>query len=196
MTAASTKPHETLYVATRRLWRGWLRKHHSSVSEIWLVYYKKHTGKPSVRYDDAVEEAICFGWIDGQIRRIDDERYMQRFSPRTKSSRWSALNIRRAKAMIKQGLMTEVGLASFKSGKPEDASKRPAPVTLPVEFPADLKAALAKDKKAEAYFATLPPSAVRLALGWIVSAKKPETRLRRIKEVVSSCAKAKRLGMK
>ncbi|PWB71570.1 hypothetical protein C3F09_07730 [candidate division GN15 bacterium] len=185
-----------LNLKTRSDWRKWLTKNHATAREIWLVYYKKHTGKSSVAYNDAVEEAICFGWIDGQVRRLDDERYMQRYSPRTKSSTWSALNVRRAKAMIKQGLMTEVGLAVFKSGKPEDTSRRPAPITLPVEFPEDLRAALAKNKKAEAHFATLPPSAVRLALGWIVSARKPETRKRRIKEVVATSAKAGRIGMK
>jgi uncharacterized protein YdeI (YjbR/CyaY-like superfamily) len=190
------RPAKTLHLPTRDKWRKWLQTHYESTSEIWLVYYKKHTGKPSVPYNDAVEEAICFGWIDGQVRSLDDERYMQRFSPRTKSSTWSALNIRRAKAMIKQGLMTEAGMAVFKSGKPADSSPRTAAPARPVEFPEDLRAALAKNKKAAAHFATLPPSAVRLALGWILSAKKPETRKRRIKEVVTASARSERIGMK
>ena len=117
------KPPKLLQYATRQAWRQWLLQHHSTVSEIWLVYFKKHTGKPSVAYNDAVEEAICFGWIDGLIRRLDDERYMQRYTPRTRNSRWSALNIRRAKAMIRQRLMTEAGMAAFKTGKPLPSGK-------------------------------------------------------------------------
>lgn len=95
-----TGPEKTdnqLYLPTRSEWRQWLSKNHAGVKVIWLVYYKKHTGKPSIPYDDAVEEALCFGWIDSTIKRIDDERYMQKFTPRNLKSEWSDLNIRRVR---------------------------------------------------------------------------------------------------
>jgi uncharacterized protein YdeI (YjbR/CyaY-like superfamily) len=91
----------------------WLMKNHNKKSEIWLVYYKKHTGKPTVQYTEAVEEALCFGWIDGIEKRIDDERYAQRYTPRRKSSNWSDPNIARYKKLASQGLMTEAGKKAF-----------------------------------------------------------------------------------
>jgi uncharacterized protein YdeI (YjbR/CyaY-like superfamily) len=98
------------YCKDRSEWRSWLQKNHISEKEIWLVYYKKHTRKQSISYNDAVEEAICFGWIDGQTKKIDDERYMQRYTPRRSNSHWSTINIERANKMIKQGHMTKEGL--------------------------------------------------------------------------------------
>ena len=99
----------------RKEWRSWLQKNYSEKG-VWLVYFKKHTKKLTVSYNDAVEEAICFGWIDGQVKRIDDEKYMQRYTPRRKGSHWSENNIVRAKKMIKQNLMTEKGLTIFQKG--------------------------------------------------------------------------------
>jgi uncharacterized protein YdeI (YjbR/CyaY-like superfamily) len=107
---------QTIYAKDRKEWRSWLQKNHQSKDHIWLIYYKKHTGQTSITYTDAVEEAICFGWIDGQIKKIDDDRYMQRFTPRTSKSRWSELNIDRAEKMIKLGNMTESGLNTFNKG--------------------------------------------------------------------------------
>ena len=98
-----------IYMRSRAAWRNWLQKNHKARTEVWLVYYKKHTGKPTVTYDDAVEEALCFGWIDSTVRTIDDERYMQKFTPRRPGSVWSETNIKRARRMIDQGLMTESG---------------------------------------------------------------------------------------
>ncbi|MGB2982026.1 MAG: hypothetical protein WBC77_12350, partial [Candidatus Zixiibacteriota bacterium] len=101
---------KTLYVTNRDDWRAWLRKNHSSQKEVWLIYYKKHTGKPRIPYDDAVEEALCYGWIDSTIKRIDEEKYAQKFTPRSEKSNWSELNKRRAKKMIREGRMTQAGL--------------------------------------------------------------------------------------
>jgi len=91
---------KTIYAEDRKQWRSWLQKNHKSKESVWLVYYKKHTGKSSVHYADAVEEAICFGWIDGQIKKIDEDKYMQRYSPRTSKSLWSEINVERARKMI------------------------------------------------------------------------------------------------
>lgn len=104
---------ETLYVTTRREFRRWLELHHAASREIWLVQYKKATGKPSLPYVDAVEEAICFGWIDGLEKSMDSERYALRFSPRRPRSNWTQTNRERARQMIALGKMTEAGLASL-----------------------------------------------------------------------------------
>lgn len=104
---------KTLYVKKRGEWRKWLEKNHQKESEIWLVYYKKHTKKPSIPYNDAVEEALCFGWIDSSEKRIDKERYAQRFTPRKPKSNWSESNKERVRKLIVQGKMTPAGLAAF-----------------------------------------------------------------------------------
>ena len=105
---------ETLFVENRNKWRKWLKNYHDKEKEVWLIYFKKHTGKFSIAYNDAVEEAICFGWIDGKVRSIDAEKYMQRFSPRNPDSVWSLLNKKRALKMIKEGKMTGAGLKTIK----------------------------------------------------------------------------------
>ena len=104
---------EKFYPKTRAQWRQWLTKNHAKKSEIWVIYYKKQTGKPTLAYQDAVDEALCFGWIDGWEKRIDDERYTQRFTPRTKRSGWSESNIKRYQMLVRQGLMIEAGKSAF-----------------------------------------------------------------------------------
>ena len=106
--------YKTLYVSNRDEWRSWLEKNCNKESVIWLIFYKKHSGKRSVAYSDAIEEALCFGWIDSIIKRFDDEKYIQKFTPRKEKSRWSVLNVRRVREMIKQGRMTDKGLALYK----------------------------------------------------------------------------------
>src|SRR5919198_457561 len=102
---------KTLYVTSREEWRAWLTKHYESETEVWLIFYKKHTGRPRISYDHAVEEALCFGWIDSIVKRMDDEAFAQKFTPRRDSSRWSALNKRRVRTLMREGRMTEAGLA-------------------------------------------------------------------------------------
>jgi len=104
---------ETLYVITREEFRKWLQKNHKSKKEIWLIQYKKATKKPSINYVEAVEEALCFGWIDGLEKRIDDERYALRFSPRRPKSSWTETNKERARKLIAEGRMTEAGRATL-----------------------------------------------------------------------------------
>src|SRR5207248_6123233 len=103
----------TLYVKDRRQWRSWLARHHRTAPEIWLIYYKKHSGRPRIPYEDAVEEALCFGWIDSIVKAIDGETFAQKFTPRRDSSKWSALNRRRVRKLIQEGRMTEAGLAKI-----------------------------------------------------------------------------------
>lgn len=99
----------SIYLTSREAWRNWLEEHYDRESRIWLIYFKKHTGKPSIPYNDAVEEALCFGWIDSTIHRLDEERYMQRFTPRKMKSTWSKHNVRRVEKMISEGKMTSRG---------------------------------------------------------------------------------------
>ncbi len=181
----------TLYVADRKSWRAWLAKRHKSETEIWLVYYKKHTGKPSIPYNDAVEEAICFGWIDGQVKKIDDERYAQRFSPRKVKSSWSEINIQRAKKMIEQGNMTEWGREIYEEGM---KTNRIVPSSRNFSIPADLKTALIKNKKAWGNFQNLSPSAKLAHVYWVTTAKREETRQKRIDKTVELMAQNKKLG--
>src|SRR5438876_2476731 len=104
---------KTLYVTSREEWRAWLTKHYQAETEVWLIYYKKHTGQPRISYDQAVEEALCFGWIDSIVKRMDDDKFAQKFTPRRDSTKWSALNKRRLRKLIREGRMTEAGLAKI-----------------------------------------------------------------------------------
>lgn len=110
----------TFYPKTRAQWRKWLSKYHDQKKEIWVVFYKKHTAKPTLVYEDAVNEALCFGWIDGIEKRIDEERYALRFTPRSKTSNWSKTNIARYHILVKQKLMTQEGVAAFNRKFPAD----------------------------------------------------------------------------
>src|SRR5438132_2417258 len=106
---------KTLYVTTSAEWRAWLAKHYESETEVWLIYYKKHTGQPRIPYEHAVEEALCFGWIDSLVKRIDDEKFAQKFTPRRDFTRWSVLNLRRMRKLMREGRMTETGLAKIEA---------------------------------------------------------------------------------
>lgn len=111
---------ETLEVKSRSAWRKWLARHHQDKQEIWFVYYKKASGKQSISYEYSVEEALCFGWIDGQMKSIDEQRFARRFSPRRAKSKWSESNVNRVRKLLAEGKMTEAGMASV----PEDILKQ------------------------------------------------------------------------
>src|SRR3954463_13551246 len=102
---------KTLHVTSREEWRAWLTTHHASETVVWLLFYKKHVGRPRISYDHAVEEALCFGWIDSIVKKVDDEKFAQKFTPRRGGSKWSALNKQRLRKLIREGRMTEAGLA-------------------------------------------------------------------------------------
>lgn len=191
------KEKPTLHVTTRSEWRQWLEENHQSQKVIWLIYHKKHTGKPRIPYDDAVEEALCYGWIDSTVNRIDEDRYMQQFTPRNKKSVWSVLNISRVKKLIQNGTMTGAGMEKIppeilKPGYQPDHQLTRRADTLPE----NLEKMIRPNKKAWENFQKLPPSHKRHYCGWILSAKREETRLRRLKEVVSLMSQGKKLGMK
>lgn len=180
-----------LDVRTRKRWRAWLAKHHASSAEIWLVFYKRHAGVDSLTYDDAVEEALCYGWIDSITKGLDDRRYARRFTPRRADSKWSSANRRRYDRLLEQGLVTQAGLRRPPTERDGDAP-RPSVTRLP----AYLEDALREDKRAWEFFSRLAPSYRRAYIGWITSAKRPETRQRRIREAVRLLAAGKKLGLK
>lgn len=186
---------KSIYVTNRDDWREWLKKNHASEKGIWLIYYKKHTGKSRIAYGDAVEEALCFGWIDSTIKRIDDEKYAQKFTPRKGKSRWSALNKRRVRKMMREGRMTEAGLAKVKGVDLSD-KREVKPSKRRLSIPPDVREALAENKKVWDNFSNLAFSYKRQYIGWITSAKKDETKKRRLKEAIGLLAQNKKLGMK
>ncbi len=167
-------------------WREWLIENHDKQSEVWLVYFKKHTGIPSVSYRESVEQAICFGWIDGIKKRIDDSRYTHRFSPRRPDSRWSDLNIRLAEKMIKEGQMTEAGLLKFQNRKSYDDIAE-----IESQLEPELESVFKSNKVAWENFNGIPKSHKKRYLGWIQSAKKQETKLKRLAEAISMLEKGK-----
>lgn len=185
-----------VYVKTRQAWRNWLSRHHEKNNGIWLVFYKKQSGKPTLSYDEAVEEALCFGWIDSIIKKLDQERYVRKLTPRRADSQWSDLNKRRIAKLMKQGRMTGAGKAKVKEAKASgrwDESARP---DLSLETPKALKDALADNKKARSFFNQLAPSYQKQFIGWIAMAKRPETKARRLKESLALLEKGRKLGMK
>jgi uncharacterized protein YdeI (YjbR/CyaY-like superfamily) len=187
----------TLHVVKRGAWRAWLKANGGKEKEIWLVFYKKHTGQARLAYEDAVEEALCFGWIDSIVKRLDDETYARKFTPRNLGSKWSELNIRRAKKMIAAGLMTAAGLALIDPALLHCRPAKPRAVPYGKEpIPAFILEALAADAKAAAFFAGLAPSYRRLYVRWVGSAKKEETRGKRLAEMLATLRAGRKLGLK
>jgi uncharacterized protein YdeI (YjbR/CyaY-like superfamily) len=184
----------TLYVKDRSEWRRWLEQHHKTEPDIWLIFPKVHTGTPRIPYADAVEEALCFGWIDSIMRRIDDEKSAQRFSPRRPTSKWSALNRERARKLIAEGKMTEAGFAALPDLS--DDSDRAIPVPQHIALPADLELALKANLPAWENYQRFTEKYQQLCLRWITAAKKDETRVKRIQEFVELTARNQKIGMK
>lgn len=177
-------------VRTRREWRAWLAKHHASSPGIWLVFHKDHTGIKSIPYDDAVREALCFGWIDSLIKRLDDDRYARKFTPRKPTSKWSDSNRTRWVELKAAGLLAPPGLAAA----PTDNSYAPRPA-IP-NLPAYIAKAFKADPRAWRHFQGLAPTHRRHFVVWIHIARRPETRERRIRESVALLAAGKTLGLK
>lgn len=184
---------QTTTARDRQEWRMWLEQHHASESEVWLVYYKKDSGIPCVNYEESVQEALCFGWIDSTIKSLDEQRYLRRFTPRKNEDNWSETNKRRVRKMIHAGRMTQAGLA--KVSFPLDEPEKPVPSKEEPELPEALLAALKANPAAWRNFERLPPSHQRRYIGWILSAKQEETRLRRAALAAELLEYDLRLGM-
>ncbi|MFN2385268.1 MAG: YdeI family protein [Thermoanaerobaculia bacterium] len=171
---------ELVHASTRAQWRAWLRRHHARRKEAWLVYAKAHTGKPRVAYADAVEEALCFGWIDSTAGRLDEDHFIQRFTPRTNTRNWSQLNLDRFDRLVADGRMTTAGLAKRPPGVKPPARRFQSGDTVP----AFITRALAQRTKAWNNFRALAPGYRRNYVRWMTEAKKAETREKRLREAI------------
>ena len=179
----------------RDAWRAWLMKHHALEKELWLVLYKKQARKPTVAYGDAVEEALCFGWIDGIVKKIDDKKYAIRFSPRRRGSIWSERNKQRVAKMIAQGRMNKVGLAKVEEAQRNGEWERPTRPENIADIPGEFKSALQANPRARDNFEGLSPSQHRMYIGWILDAKRDETRQRRIGAAIRMLEENRKLGI-
>jgi uncharacterized protein YdeI (YjbR/CyaY-like superfamily) len=179
-------------------WRNWLEQNGTSSKEVWLVFPKAHTGRPALSYGDAVEEALCFGWIDSTVRRIDDDRFARKFTPRRPGSVWSDLNKARAEKVIREGRMTEAGMSLVLSAKSVgewdrvSTRKRIDEEAVPVELLEELR----DNPAAGSFFDSLPRSCRKQYIIWIAVAVRSETRKRRALEAIRLLSRGERLGLK
>ncbi len=180
-------PPNSIHPRTRAEWRKWLTKNHTRTEGIWLISYKKGTGKSRFDYEEAVEEALCFGWIDSKPNKLDDERSMLWMAPRKAGTGWSKINKARAEKMIEAGKMTPAGLAKIEAAR-HDGSWNALDAVEALEIPTDLAAALAANPIAQQYFDAFPRSVKRSILEWIGNAKRPETRAKRVAETARLAA--------
>jgi len=188
---------KTIHITDRDAWRAWLADNFDRETEIWLVYNKKETSLPSIEYGASVEEALCFGWVDNLIKKVDDNRYARKFTPRKEVSKWSEHNKTRVGKMIKAGRMTAHGMRLVEAAKKNGCWDRPdIRPSLTFNLRPEFQEALNKNSKARDAFDSLPASHQKQYLGWIEMAKRPETRQRRIEEALQMLAKGKKLGLK
>ena len=188
---------KTIYIENRNEWRQWLAHNHDKEQKgIWLVFYKKGSAQTSLDYEEAVEEALCFGWIDSIIRNIDREKYVRKFTPRKIDSRWSELNKKRVAKVIIEGKMTEYGRLKMKAAKKSglwDKDDRPQ---VNIKIQKEFADALKKNIKAKEFYNKLAPSYKKNFIAWIQAAKQQQTKNRRIKESIFLLAQGKKLGLK
>jgi uncharacterized protein YdeI (YjbR/CyaY-like superfamily) len=180
----------TLEVTNRRQWRAWLTEHHASSPGIWFVFYKAHTGVKSIPLEEMVREALCFGWIDSLVKRLDDDRYAVKVTPRKPTSKWSDINRKRWAELKEDGRLAAAGLAAA----PTSNTYAPRPV-IPI-LPVYIAKALKANPNAWKFFRELAPTHRRNYVVWIHMAKRPETRARRIRESIALLAAGKKLGLK
>jgi uncharacterized protein YdeI (YjbR/CyaY-like superfamily) len=174
---------KTFYAKSQKEWRKWLEKNHQSEKSIWLIIYKKESGTPSVYYTNAVDEAICFGWIDSKPNKRDDESYYQFFAKRNPKSNWSKVNKRKVARLLEKGLIAPAGLEAIEIAK-QNGTWTALDKVEEMTIPEDLQKAFDKNKTAFGYFEKFSRSSKRNILEWLMNAKRPETRQARIDETV------------
>jgi uncharacterized protein YdeI (YjbR/CyaY-like superfamily) len=184
---------EATFFSTPDEFRAWLEAHHDIESELWVGYYKKATGKPSMTWSEAVDEALCFGWIDGKRQRIDEERHRQRFTPRRPQSNWSAINIAKIADLRAEGRMTPAGEAAFAARREDRSAVYSYERRHEAAFDAEQEATFRDDEAAWAWFCDQSPSYRQTATFWVVSAKRPETRAKRLATLVECSADGRRI---
>lgn len=183
-----------LFFKTKSDLRNWFEKYHQIEKELFLGYYKLHAKKESVTWSESVDEAICFGWIDGIRRKIDDESYQIRFTPRNPKSNWSAVNIEKFKNLQKLGLIHKEGLEVF-SKKTEEKSKTYSYERKNAELSKEFEAEIKKNKKAWLYFTKLAPSYKKASIHWVMSAKQIKTQSSRLKILIESSKEKKKIPL-
>jgi uncharacterized protein YdeI (YjbR/CyaY-like superfamily) len=178
-------------------WHAWLEANHDKEKEVWLVYYRAQAGKSGIDYECSVEEALCFGWIDSISQKIDDEKYARKFNPRRQGSYWSATNKKRMEKLIAEGRMTPAGLANFDPDAKESSDEAAQKIRRgEAPIPDEIKLRVMSNPLAWEFFQSLAPSHQRQFVSWVMSAKKDETRQRRLEELVSTLEAGKELGLK
>jgi uncharacterized protein YdeI (YjbR/CyaY-like superfamily) len=184
---------DAIFFSTSAEFRAWLEEHHETASEVWVGYYKKATGRPTMTWSEAVDEALCFGWIDGKVQRIDEERHRQRFTPRRPRSNWSAVNIAKVAELRDQGRMTPAGGAAFVARREDASGGYSYERRHEAAFDADQEAAFRGNPSAWEWFNAETPSYRTMATFWVVSAKRPETRARRLATLIECSAQGRRV---
>lgn len=184
------------FPTNRSEWRSWLEKHHTEREEVWLGFYKKQTGKQGMSYRESVEEALCFGWIDGMKRSIDEERYAYRFTPRRSVSKWSPLNIRLAEKLIAEGKFAAAGKAAFERRRVYDPKFLKTKDSKEISLPADMEHALKSNPEAWKNYQALAPGYRKQYAGWLANAVRPATRKKRLDEAIRLLKQNKKPGMK
>jgi len=187
----TNEPPNSVHPYTRIEWRTWLEQNHTRTEGVWFISFKKATGKPRVTYDEAVEEALCFGWIDSKGNKLDEERSMLWFAPRKPRTGWSRPNKERVERLLAAGLMASAGLAKISAAQ-TDGSWSTLDAIEELMVPDDLGQALQANSAAQQFWEAFPRSVKRGILEWIASAKRPETRAKRIEETVRLAAENKR----
>jgi uncharacterized protein YdeI (YjbR/CyaY-like superfamily) len=180
------------FYATSDEWRAWLEAHHADAREHWVGFHKRGTGRASITWPESVDQALCFGWIDGVRKRVDDERYMIRFTPRKASSKWSRVNVARVGELERAGLMHPAGLAAFAARTEEGTysyEQREA-----AAFDPERERRLRADEAAWAWFSAQPPWYRRTATHWVMSAKRDDTRDRRLARLIEDSAAGRAVG--
>lgn len=189
----SPRPKDVIYFGSPAALRDWFDEHHASASELWVGYHKKATGRPSLTWSEAVDEALCVGWIDGIRYSVDAGRFAQRFTPRRIGSTWSATNVAKVEALRSEGRLRPAGEAAFAARRPERTGvysyEREA-----AAFSDDETARFRADRAARADWERRPPSYQTAATHWVTSAKRPETRERRLVALIAACAAGRKIG--
>ena len=186
-------PSKPRFFTSAAEFRGWLERYHGAERELLVGFYKTGSGKPSITWPESVDAALCFGWIDGIRKRLDDVSYTIRFTPRKRGSTWSSINIKRARALVRDGLMSPAGMKAFEARRENKSGiysyeHRPRVLVEPYA------AMLARNTRARAFFESQAPSYRRAATWWVISAKKEETRLKRARSLIELSAKGKRIS--
>ena len=186
------KPH---FFAGSEQFRAWLEANHEKESEVLVGFYKKHTGRRAMTWAESVREALCFGWIDGLTRRIDDDRYCIRFTPRRPGSNWSGVNVRHVEGLLREGRMRPAGIAAFEARTPEKTGVYTYENRDKAKLSAEQEKQFRANGRAWEFFQAQPPGYRQMAIFWVVSAKRGETQARRLATLVDDSARGRRIAL-